>query len=117
MSPRLRLVIFAIMTATAVLGHVVRGWVGVDELSPAGVRAAIDALGWHGPLLFFLLPPFLLRPLATFRPLRALLSALMIPLVSLGIWAVVILGWVLLARSVDTRRGVSEGDRVPSTRV
>lgn len=34
-----------------------------------------------------------------------------------ALWAVVILGWVLLARSVDTRRGVSEGDRVPSTRV
>ncbi|MDU0312670.1 glycosyltransferase 87 family protein [Phycicoccus sp. M110.8] len=34
-----------------------------------------------------------------------------------AIWAVGILGWVLLARSVDTRREVSEGDHVPSTRV
>jgi alpha-1,2-mannosyltransferase len=34
-----------------------------------------------------------------------------------AIWAVGVLGWVLLARSVDTRREVSEGDRVSSTRV
>jgi alpha-1,2-mannosyltransferase len=33
------------------------------------------------------------------------------------LWSVGILGWVLLARSVDTRRDVSEGDRVSSTRV
>ena len=58
MSPRLRLVIIAVLAATVVLGHVVRGWVGVDELSPAGVRAAIGAFGWHGPLLFFLLVVF-----------------------------------------------------------
>lgn len=58
MSPRLRLTILAVLTATIVLGHFVRGWVGVEELSPAGVRAAIDALGWHGPLLFFLLVVF-----------------------------------------------------------
>lgn len=32
-----------------------------------------------------------------------------------AIWAVGVLGWVLLARSVDTRREVSEGDRVSST--
>ena len=58
MTPRLRLTIVAVLTATILLGHLVRGWVGVEELSPAGVRAAIDALGWHGPLLFFLLVVF-----------------------------------------------------------
>jgi uncharacterized membrane protein YdjX (TVP38/TMEM64 family) len=58
MTPRLRLTIVAVLTTTIVLGHLVRGWVGVEELSPAGVRAAIDALGWHGPVLFFLLVVF-----------------------------------------------------------
>src|SRR6185503_13687277 len=53
-----RLAILAVVTASAVLGHLVRGWVGVEELSPAGVRAAVDAFGWQGPLLFFLLVVF-----------------------------------------------------------
>ena len=44
----------------------------------------------RGPLLFFLLPPVVLRPLAAFRPLRALLSVLLIPLVSLGLWTATI---------------------------
>jgi cytochrome c oxidase assembly factor CtaG len=47
----------------------------------------------RGPLLFFLLPPPLLRTLASFRPLRAFLSLLLIPLVSLGLWAVTIYAW------------------------
>jgi putative membrane protein len=47
----------------------------------------------RGPLLFFLLPPALLRPLAAFRPLRAFLSVLLRPLVSLGLWAVAIVAW------------------------
>jgi uncharacterized membrane protein YdjX (TVP38/TMEM64 family) len=58
MTPRLRLAIFAVLAASAVLGHLVRGWVGVEELTPAGVRAAIEALGWQGPVLFFLLVVF-----------------------------------------------------------
>jgi putative membrane protein len=45
------------------------------------------------PLLFFLLPPPVLRPLASFRPLRSFLSVLLRPLVSLGLWAVAFLGW------------------------
>ena len=47
----------------------------------------------RGPLLFFLLPPPVLSPLASFRPLRAVLSVLFIPLVSLGLWGLVFVGW------------------------
>jgi len=60
----------------------------IGDAAPALLVVAV-----RGPLLFFLLPPFLLRPLASFRPLRAVLSVLLIPLVSLGIWAVVFVGW------------------------
>ena len=49
----------------------------IGDAAPALLVVAV-----RGPLLFFLLPPFLLRPLASFRPLRAVLSALMIPLSS-----------------------------------
>ena len=55
--------------------------------------AALLVVAVRGPLLFFLLPPSLLRPLASFRPLRAVLSVLLIPLVSLGLWAVTIYAW------------------------
>jgi cytochrome c oxidase assembly factor CtaG len=54
---------------------------------------ALLVVAVRGPLLFFLLPPPLLRPLAAFRPLRAFLALLLVPLVSLGIWAVAFLGW------------------------
>ena len=54
---------------------------------------ALLVVAVRGPLLFFLLPPAVLRPLASFRPLRALLSALLRPLVSLGMWAAAILVW------------------------
>jgi putative membrane protein len=54
---------------------------------------ALLVVAVRGPLLFFLLPPFLLRPLASFRSLRALLAALVVPLVALGLWAVVFIGW------------------------
>jgi putative membrane protein len=54
---------------------------------------ALLVVSVRGPLVFFLLPPSLLRPLASFRPLRALLSALLQPLVSLGLWAAAILIW------------------------
>ena len=65
------------------LQHVLLGDVG-----PALLVVAV-----RGPLLFFLLPPLLLRPLAGFAPLRAFLSVLLIPLVSLGIWAVAMVAW------------------------
>jgi putative membrane protein len=60
----------------------------IGDAAPALIVVAV-----RGPLLFFLLPPFLLRPLAGMRPLRAFLSFLLIPLVSLGIWAVSFLAW------------------------
>lgn len=60
----------------------------IGDAAPALLLVAV-----RGPLLFFLLPPVLLRPLASFRPLRAFLSVLLIPLVSLGIWAVTIYAW------------------------
>ena len=60
----------------------------IGDAAPALLVVAV-----RGPLLFFLLPPFLLRPLASFRPLRAFLALLLVPLVSLGLWAVVFVGW------------------------
>jgi cytochrome c oxidase assembly factor CtaG len=56
---------------------------------------ALLVVAVRGPLLFFLLPPPVLRPLATFRPLRAVLSVLLIPLVSLGLWGLAFLAWHL----------------------
>ena len=55
--------------------------------------AALLVVAVRGPLVFFLLPPPVLRPLAGFRPLRAFLSVLLIPLVTLGLWAGTILFW------------------------
>ena len=60
----------------------------IGDAAPALLLVAV-----RGPLLFFLLPPVVLRPLAAFRPLRAVLSALLVPLVSLGLWAAAILIW------------------------
>jgi cytochrome c oxidase assembly factor CtaG len=60
----------------------------IGDAAPALLVTAV-----RGPLLFFLLPPALLRPLASFRPLRAFLSALLRPLVSLGLWTVAIVVW------------------------
>ena len=54
---------------------------------------ALLVVAVRGPLVFFLLPPGVLRPLAALRPLRALLSLLLRPLVSLGLWAVAIVVW------------------------
>ena len=55
--------------------------------------AALLVVAVRGPLLFFLLPPALLRPLAALRTLRALLSVLLRPLVAMGVWAVAIYAW------------------------
>jgi len=55
--------------------------------------AALLVVAVRGPLLFFLLPPTLLRPLVAFRPLRACLSVLLSPLVSLGLWVAALLAW------------------------
>jgi putative membrane protein len=60
----------------------------IGDAAPALLVTAV-----RGPLLFFLLPPAVLRPLAAFRPLRAFLSVLLRPLVSLGLWAVAMVAW------------------------
>jgi putative membrane protein len=54
---------------------------------------ALLVLAVRGPLVFFLLPPPILRPLAAFRPLRAALSFLVLPLVSLALWAAAVIVW------------------------
>src|SRR3954449_709527 len=71
------------LLSAGVLQHVLHG----------GEAPALLLVAVRGPLLFFLLPPFLLRPLASFRPLRAVLGVLLIPLVSLGLWAITVVCW------------------------
>jgi putative membrane protein len=60
-------------------------------IGDAAVALLIVAV--RGPLLFFLLPPPVLRPLAAFRPLRALLAVLAVPLVALGLWTISLYVW------------------------
>jgi cytochrome c oxidase assembly factor CtaG len=60
----------------------------IGDAAPALLVVAV-----RGPLLFFLLPPTVLKPLARLRPLRALLGVVLRPLVSLGIWVVVLYAW------------------------
>lgn len=60
----------------------------IGDAAPALLVTAV-----RGPLLFFLLPSALLRPLASVRLLRAFLSLLLRPLVSLGLWAVALVAW------------------------
>jgi putative membrane protein len=54
---------------------------------------ALLVLAVRGPLVFFLLPPAVLRPLAAFRPLRRVLSFLLRPLVSFSLWVATMLAW------------------------
>jgi putative membrane protein len=54
---------------------------------------ALLVVAVRGPLVFFLLPPALLRPLAGLRPLRSALRLLLRPLVAIGLWAAVIYAW------------------------
>ncbi|HEY2938414.1 MAG TPA: cytochrome c oxidase assembly protein [Gaiellaceae bacterium] len=54
---------------------------------------ALLVVAVRGPLVFFLLPPALLRPLAGLGPLRAVLSVLVRPLFAIGLWAAVIYAW------------------------
>jgi putative membrane protein len=60
----------------------------IGDAAPALLLVAV-----RGPLVFFLLPPAVLRPLAALRLLRAFLSALLRPLVSLALWTVTIMVW------------------------
>lgn len=65
------------------LQHVVLG-----DLAPALALVAV-----RGPLVFFLLPAAVLRPLARSRPVRATLRFLIRPFVSFVLWALAIGGW------------------------
>jgi cytochrome c oxidase assembly factor CtaG len=60
----------------------------IGDAAPA---LALTAL--RGPLLFFLVPPFVLAPLARVGALRAFLSWLMRPPVALTVWAIVFAFW------------------------
>jgi cytochrome c oxidase assembly factor CtaG len=60
----------------------------IGDAAPALLIVAV-----RGPLVFFLLPPALLRPLAAAPPLRALLSFVLRPVVSLALWAAAVLAW------------------------
>jgi putative membrane protein len=54
----------------------------IADSAPALVLLAV-----RGPLLFFLLPPLLLRPLARIGPLRTALGGLLHPAVAFAAWA------------------------------
>ncbi len=60
-------------------------------IGDAAVALAIVAL--RGPLVFFLLPPFILGPLARVGPLGRFLGFLLRPKVSFLVWAAVFAGW------------------------
>ena len=60
-------------------------------IGDAAVALAIVAL--RGPLIFFLLPGIVLRPLARFGPQRPFLAFLQRPNVSIAGWAAVLAGW------------------------
>jgi putative membrane protein len=60
-------------------------------IGDAAVAMAIVAL--RGPLIFFLLPPWILGPLARLGPLRRFLAFLLRPWVSFLVWAVVFAAW------------------------
>jgi putative membrane protein len=60
-------------------------------IGDAAVALAVVAL--RGPLVFFLVPGVLLRPLARIAPLRSALRFLLRPKVSFAIWAGVLAGW------------------------
>jgi putative membrane protein len=60
-------------------------------IGDAAVAMAIVAL--RGPLIFFLLPPFVLGPLAGIGWLRSALGFLLRPWVGFAVWAIVFAAW------------------------
>jgi putative membrane protein len=60
----------------------------ISDVAPALVLVALS-----GPLLYFFLPPLVLRPLARVRWLRAALSFVLRPRVTFVLWAVVFAVW------------------------
>lgn len=57
------------------------------------VAPALAIVALRGPLVFFLLPPALLRPLAASGPLRALGRLLLRPAVAFGLWTAATAAW------------------------
>lgn len=55
--------------------------------------SALLLVAVRGPLVFFLLPGVVLRPLARVAPLRAALAFLLRPVVSFGAWALAFAAW------------------------
>ena len=60
----------------------------IGDVSPLLLVLAV-----RGPLVFFLLPPAVLKPLAAFGPLRASLRMLLRPFVTFALWLAIVLGW------------------------
>jgi putative membrane protein len=54
---------------------------------------ALALVALRGPLLFFLIPPVVLGPLARVAPLRRALAGLLRPMVALSVWALVFGFW------------------------
>ena len=65
----------------------------VQHVLIGDAAVALLVVAARGPLVFFLLPPPVLGPLAALAPLRATLSFLLRPLVSLGLWAAAVIVW------------------------
>ena len=101
-APAGRAVLFAAGVAVSVLALVSPvDRVGEDQLLAGhmlqhlllgDLGPALLVLGARGPLGVFMLPPPLLRPVAR-SPLRSLISLLLRPRVSLGLWLAAIGGW------------------------
>jgi cytochrome c oxidase assembly factor CtaG len=68
-------------------GHMLQH-VLIGDTAPALALVAL-----RGPLLFFLVPPLVLQPLARLHALRRLLAFLLHPVTSLAVWMLVIAGW------------------------
>ncbi|PWU17415.1 MAG: hypothetical protein C5B48_15985 [Candidatus Rokuibacteriota bacterium] len=65
----------------------------LQHLVIADAVPALALVALRGPLLFFFLPAFLLRPLARMGPLRSVASFLLRPRISFAAWALVIAAW------------------------
>jgi hypothetical protein len=64
-----------------------------ERYAQARAAVALALVALRGPLTFFLLPRFVLRPLARAVPLRAFLRFLLRPKVRFAVWATVLAGW------------------------
>ncbi|HET7045284.1 MAG TPA: cytochrome c oxidase assembly protein [Gaiellaceae bacterium] len=65
----------------------------VEHVLIGDVAPALAMVALRGPLVFFFLPPALLRPLASLGWLRAAGAFLLRPVAAFSIWACVVAGW------------------------